>query len=202
MNANLAKNVRTLRESKHWTQQHLADTAGILLRTVQRVEKGDGASIDTLGALANAFDLSIDFLQLDFAALAGKLQQAEAEFRKRHDIVDVREVTSSSDLGVLGGIRGSMFHCPSKDDVVQDAFARLQGNITDMIDVWDDVDAVSRREWAGEAFEQVQALNALGVAVVVGKNDGHLGKVPVTILYVVGMPKGEVRPQIAVDKVG
>ena len=63
MNAVLAKNVKTIRAIKRWTQQHLADTAGILLRTVQRVEKGDGASLDTLGALANACDVSIDVLQ-------------------------------------------------------------------------------------------------------------------------------------------
>lgn len=61
--------MKTLRGTKHWTQQHLADTAGIQLRTVQRVEKGDGASLDTLGALANAFDLSIDILRTDMQAL-------------------------------------------------------------------------------------------------------------------------------------
>ena len=45
MNAILAQNVRIIREAKHWTQIHLAETAGIDLRTVQRVEKGDGASL-------------------------------------------------------------------------------------------------------------------------------------------------------------
>jgi transcriptional regulator with XRE-family HTH domain len=42
MNLVLAKNVKSFRTSKHWTQQHLAETAGILLRTVQRVEEGTG----------------------------------------------------------------------------------------------------------------------------------------------------------------
>jgi transcriptional regulator with XRE-family HTH domain len=47
MNSNLANNVRTLREVKNWTQQHLADAAGILLRTVQRVEGGQGGSTES-----------------------------------------------------------------------------------------------------------------------------------------------------------
>ena len=91
MNAILAKNVRKLRDSKHWTQQHLADTAGILLRTVQRVEKGDGASVETLGALSNAFDVSIDGLQTDVDAVLvprhrgdDRLRQQPWDFLGRH----------------------------------------------------------------------------------------------------------------------
>jgi transcriptional regulator with XRE-family HTH domain len=200
MNAILAKNVRMLRELKHWTQQHLADTAGILLRTVQRVEKGEGASVETLGALANAFDVTIDILQADFAAIAEQLQREEEEYKKRHDFVEVREVTSSSDIGVLGGVHGNICYCGSKDDAVQDAFARLQGNIRDMADLWDDVDPVSHREWSRGAFEQVKELNDMGFAVVLGKKDGHWQKMPVTILYVVAMPRDEVKPFIAVEK--
>src|ERR1019366_7835815 len=194
MNATLAKNVRDFRERRHWTQQHLADTAGILLRTVQRVEKGEGASVETLGALANAFDVTIDILQADLAAIAEKLQREEEEFWKRHDIVEVKEVTSSSDLGVLGGVHANLCYCAAKDDAVQDAFARLQSDIRDMVDVWGDVDPMSHREWARDAFEQVEELNAMGFAVVLGKKDGHFQKVPMTILYVVAMPKDDVKP--------
>jgi transcriptional regulator with XRE-family HTH domain len=202
MNAILAKNVRTLRELKHWTQQHLADTSGILLRTVQRVEKGDGASVETLGALANAFDVGIDFLQADFVALAEQAQREAEEFKKRHDIVEVTEVTSSADLGVLQGVHGSIFHCSSRDDKVHDAFASLQSNIHDMVDIWDDVDPMSHREWMRGAFEQVQTLNGLGFAIVVGKKNGYWQKMPLLILYVVAMPKDEVKPYIAIEKAG
>jgi transcriptional regulator with XRE-family HTH domain len=83
MNAVLAKNVRTIRDLKHWTQEHLAATAGILLRTVQRVEKGDGASTETLGALANAFDVSIDFLQTDFVSLSEQVKREDEALRRR-----------------------------------------------------------------------------------------------------------------------
>jgi transcriptional regulator with XRE-family HTH domain len=200
MNAILARNVRTMRDIKHWTQQHLADVAGVLLRTVQRVEKGDGASVETLGALANAFDVSIDILQADFAAIADQLTQQEEEFRKGHDIVQIAPVTCSSDFGVLDGAQGSVFHCFSKEDAVQDAFAGLQANVRDMIDIWDDVDPGSHREWMRSAFAQVEELTKLGVVIGVGRVDRVWRQIPLTVLYVVAMPKDDVRPFIAVEK--
>lgn len=46
--------VRRLRESRAWSQEHLAGVAGLSVRTVQRVERGDGASLETRMALASA----------------------------------------------------------------------------------------------------------------------------------------------------
>lgn len=42
--------VRQLREAKGWTQQRLADKANASDRTIQRIENGDGARRDYLGA--------------------------------------------------------------------------------------------------------------------------------------------------------
>ncbi len=45
-----------LRSAKAWSQQHLADVAGLSLRTVQRVENTSSASHDSVKAIAMAFD--------------------------------------------------------------------------------------------------------------------------------------------------
>lgn len=45
-----------LRSAKAWSQQHLADVAGLSLRTVQRVENTSSASPDSVKAIAMAFD--------------------------------------------------------------------------------------------------------------------------------------------------
>ena len=50
--------VRRLRESRAWSQEHLAGVAGLSVRTVQRVERGDGASLETRMALASAFEVA------------------------------------------------------------------------------------------------------------------------------------------------
>jgi transcriptional regulator with XRE-family HTH domain len=200
MNFILAKNVRALREIKHWTQHHLADAAGIQLRTVQRVESGDGASVDTLGALANAFGVSIDILQAEFAALADEVQRKYEEFWRDHDTVQIAPVACSSDFGVLDGAQGSVFHCFLNDDAVHDAFARLQSDLRDMIDLWDDVDPTSRRSWMRSAFEQVEELANRGVVIGAGRLDRVWRQVPFRVHYVVAMPKDDVRAFTAVEK--
>jgi transcriptional regulator with XRE-family HTH domain len=54
--------VQTLRLKKGWTQEQLALVAGLSVRTVQRIERGETASAESLKALAAAFD--VDFLDL------------------------------------------------------------------------------------------------------------------------------------------
>ena len=44
------------RTSKVWSQQHLADVAGISLRTVQRIEKTAVASAESLKAISSAYE--------------------------------------------------------------------------------------------------------------------------------------------------
>lgn len=204
MNAVLAKNVKTVREIKHWTQQHLADTAGIQLRTVQRVEKGDGASLETLGALANAFDLSIDILQTDMEALVDKVRHDEEEFRKKHYVVDVVPVTCSAHLEAVGGSDAYLTHCASEDDAVRDAFSALASNLKDMGDIWSDVEPTQHREWVKDAYEQVEVLNRLGAVVSVGKGNRTVragtGTLEFRTLYVVAWPKGQEKGVIAVEK--
>ena len=46
--------VRKLRESKAWSQDHLADAAGLSVRTIQRVESEGAASAETRMAVASA----------------------------------------------------------------------------------------------------------------------------------------------------
>jgi transcriptional regulator with XRE-family HTH domain len=54
--------VRRLRESRAWSQQHLADVAGVSLRTIQRLETNGSASAETKMAVAAAFDVPVETL--------------------------------------------------------------------------------------------------------------------------------------------
>ncbi|WP_300555610.1 helix-turn-helix transcriptional regulator [Maricaulis sp.] len=57
------ENLRALRLSRGWTQSHLADTAGLSLRTVQRVERDGNASSETVLSLAAVLDATPAELQ-------------------------------------------------------------------------------------------------------------------------------------------
>jgi len=56
--------VRQCREQRAWSQEHLAEVAGLSLRTVQRVEADGGASAETRMALAAAFGMDVAALNL------------------------------------------------------------------------------------------------------------------------------------------
>jgi transcriptional regulator with XRE-family HTH domain len=54
--------IRTLRIQRGWTQEQLAEIAGVSTRTIQRAEAADSAAFETVRALADAF--GADFSQL------------------------------------------------------------------------------------------------------------------------------------------
>ena len=49
--------IRELRLDRGWTQQQLADSCGLSLRTIQRVEKEGLASLETTASLCAVFEV-------------------------------------------------------------------------------------------------------------------------------------------------
>ncbi len=52
-----AQRIKSQRNQRGWTQQHLADACGVSLRTIQRVERYGTASNDTAMSIASAFEI-------------------------------------------------------------------------------------------------------------------------------------------------
>ena len=55
--------VKSLRLTRHWSQEQLAQLSNLNVRTIQRVEKGEGAGLETLKSLASVFEISMDELK-------------------------------------------------------------------------------------------------------------------------------------------
>lgn len=64
--------VREYRLARAWSQEQLAEMAGLSTRTVQRIENGDPPSLETLSALAAVFEINVTDLTTDAAAESGK----------------------------------------------------------------------------------------------------------------------------------
>ncbi|TQI80168.1 2TM domain-containing protein [Serratia fonticola] len=54
--------IKDLRVAKGWSQEQLATIAGLSTRTIQRIENGEQASLDTLAAIASALGLQVNEL--------------------------------------------------------------------------------------------------------------------------------------------
>ena len=57
--------IRRLRQDRGWSQEDLARISGVSVRTIQRIENGGRASLETLKCLAAVFETSIPELRKD-----------------------------------------------------------------------------------------------------------------------------------------
>jgi transcriptional regulator with XRE-family HTH domain len=73
-----AAKLRRLRDDRHWSQEHLAELAGVGVRTVQRIENGEKASNESLMALAAAFNIDASDLTENSNAKAENLVRQKA----------------------------------------------------------------------------------------------------------------------------
>ena len=93
-----ADKIKRWREERHWSQEHLADLAGIGLRTLQRIERGDKASGDSLKALAAAFNVDVMALTVDAKT------EAQAMLREKN-----AKVTAAMRLGFFIHLASYLF---------------------------------------------------------------------------------------------
>ncbi|NVK22769.1 MAG: helix-turn-helix transcriptional regulator [Kangiellaceae bacterium] len=54
--------VKRLRQKNNWSQEQLATMCGLSIRTIQRVENGQSASLETLKSLASVFETDVSKL--------------------------------------------------------------------------------------------------------------------------------------------
>ncbi|MGX5088809.1 helix-turn-helix domain-containing protein [Enterobacter sp. UPMP2052] len=77
----VAEKVKVLRLKKAWSQEQLAEVASISVRTVQRTEKGQKLGLETLSALASAFDVSVSELSEEAGDAVNALNERISDAR-------------------------------------------------------------------------------------------------------------------------
>lgn len=55
--------IQKLRLQKGWSQEQLAEVSGLSVRTIQRLERGQPGSLETMNALAAVFETDLDRLK-------------------------------------------------------------------------------------------------------------------------------------------
>jgi transcriptional regulator with XRE-family HTH domain len=66
--------VKKLRLQKCWSQEQVSEFSGLSVRTIQRIERGHQASLESLKALASVFQIAIHDLQPEHNMDAGNSQ--------------------------------------------------------------------------------------------------------------------------------
>jgi transcriptional regulator with XRE-family HTH domain len=90
--------VRRLREAKNWSQEQLANAAGLSLRTIQRVETEGTASRETRVCLAAALDVDVS----DISELQPQpVRTPNANFGMTYSLVGLTMLIAASISGAL-----------------------------------------------------------------------------------------------------
>jgi transcriptional regulator with XRE-family HTH domain len=92
--------LRRLRKDRAWSQEELALAAGLNLRTIQRIETEATASLQSMKALASAFEVNIRALEHEESAMLNELVGK--------DVVIVMGISASKLSGFDDSVKGKV----------------------------------------------------------------------------------------------
>jgi transcriptional regulator with XRE-family HTH domain len=190
----LAKLINSLREQRGWSQETLAELAGVSVRTVQRVEKAIPSELDTRWALAKAlewedidvFNKSWPFPNVD------KIQEEEKRLNETTTLVPLEAGLSGRKLRVfIEGTHAMSIHenteLPDEASIV---FAELQDYMKDYLDIYSDLSVVDKVGIDKDFQVAIDKLHAMDIEIGVGirrmecSNKSWEDKTPVIFLVV------------------
>jgi transcriptional regulator with XRE-family HTH domain len=209
----LGQVIRYLRELRQWSQETLAALARATPRTIQRVEAGAGASLNTLRSLASAFEFQdIDAFTKPMAIPTDEqLRSAREQFDQKYVMTKALKPESGRALAKLaaesiGDYIEPAFE-PSKDQAL--AFAEL----TDYLREYRDCAEFYSSTGLLEVFEELQAmierLNEQGVTLRYAtcpviqntSSDSEVGASPIgDVLYLIGFKAGEAPEELGLRR--
>lgn len=192
---------RCIRESSRWSQEALAASSGLDVRTIQRIEAGKPASVTTRRALARGLgydDFGVfdepEFIQKVNELLQGTRKVAEESQQKEiekqfpdHIPVKVSKVTTGQQLGQLADRSdGYLFNVDENiSEGAQEQAAAIFDYVRDLGDLGGVVESFSDKlGYHRELGAMVTVLNGLGAAIYTATrstklvNDSWVDKTP------------------------
>ncbi|SKA69431.1 2TM domain-containing protein [Enterovibrio nigricans] len=83
--------IRKLRLQRGWSQEQLSEMSGLSVRTIQRLERGDKAGLESLKALAAVFEVQITDLQKTAEPdMTDEVKYTEEEERVMNQVRDIK----------------------------------------------------------------------------------------------------------------
>ncbi|VBT33952.1 XRE family transcriptional regulator [Burkholderia pseudomallei] len=212
--AELAVCIRLFRQARQWSQEQLAAISGLSVRTVQRVEQGLSASLDTRRALASAFEFEdIDALNKPFSIPSEEeLKAAKEKFDREHVTLTALPLTTGKQLARLAegctmDLSQPAFELTREAD---ETFAALVDYFREYRDCFDVYSETQKFDVYDEMQSRIDELKCLGVSLRYAERkmqvkwgaDENSKPMRVNVLYLVGFPLGKEPEQFATPKSG
>jgi len=202
--------VRCIREAQYVSQEALAASSGVNIRTIQRMEAGNVVNVTTRRCLARAlgYENRDAFDDPQFALEVYKFLETinDKAFEQQHpDCIRLKAepVQSGEDLRRLAGASNAL--SLSTDDTLsldaKTAAAAMFDYVHDLLDIKYDASFSNKLNFSQELETMLRELEGLGAAVYSAlrstkiTRDNWVNKtpLPLTIGYLVVVPKGQDR---------
>lgn len=167
--------VRKLREQKLWSQEDLARRAGISTRTLQRVEAGACAKMDTLAFLAEALEVPpTDLLEHTPSAEVGDTSKnKEGRHKAGPTAIPVVLHRITDGKALLDAVHNSMALLPETRGIADRVDAEMIGaifdDLRDYMDVSSELSFTHQLRYGLELTERITDLQTRGWWILVGK---------------------------------
>jgi transcriptional regulator with XRE-family HTH domain len=212
--------VKCIREASNWSQEAVAVSAGLDVRTIQRVEAGKSASITTRRALARGLGYENQDIFQDPAfiatvhrlldeLLAGNRERLEAQFPD-HVHLSVTPVGDGDALGRLADAsEATLLHADdSLPPEAKEIAATLFDYLRDVGDIGADASFSDKLAYNREMDAMLKSLDGLGVSVYSGIRSTKMAgtfwpdktPVPITIGYLTVVPSERRVTEIMVPR--
>lgn len=210
----LAACIKLFREIRQWSQEQLAAISGLNVRTIQRVEQGQAASLDTRRALARAFEFEdIDAFNKPFTIPSEEEAKAVKEkFDQEHVTLKAIPLTTGKQLARLAETCPMEMSEPAFELTreAEENFAALVDYFREYRDCADSYTETQKLDVHDEMQSYIDTLKALGVSLRYAERkirvkwglDADSTPLPYNVLYIVGFPIGKEPDQFATPKSG
>ncbi len=116
MNSNTTnlRDIKKMRLERHWSQEQLAEMSGLSIRTIQRIENGENAGLESLKSLAAVFDTNI--------ADSDKKEEEEQIRKEEEYVQNVKGFYKLARSGKIKNYTGidSPYEVPENPDLIID----------------------------------------------------------------------------------
>lgn len=174
--------VKKLRKKNAWSQEEFAGVSGIATRTIQRLEAGERANIETLRAVASVLKQDVaDLVPLnepipaeEFAKVQAEMDQQAEQIVKEVNILP-RMLNGKELLGVVSSFHLLNKHYPPPASEEEgSAIAALLELVRDYGDLHSDLSPTHDMEMVFETTRCLEEVERFGLLVFAGKLRGSV----------------------------
>lgn len=211
---------KCIREASHWSQEAVAASAGLDVRTIQRIEAGKSVSITTRRALARGLGYENQDIFQDptfIATVHGLLNDLQAGNRERFEAqfpddmrLPVTRVADGDALGRLADISEATL-LNADESLLPEAkeiAASLFDYLRDIVDISAEASFLDKLAYSREMDTMLRSLEGLGASVysairttkMVGAFWTDKTPIPITIGYLTAVPSDRPITEIMVPR--